>query len=423
MNAFPETSPRSFHHAVAETTYPTGTLKANTISGYSSFAGQPDSTQLDWYPNLVTGTYTGQDQAAWSVTGNASYVSLGGEFPSVNGVPQQGLVRFAVSSVAPNKVGPVSSAALTPTATVSGTSVKLTFGTTYDADNALLTYSVYRDGTIPVGSVQVDTRFWTVPGPSQSITDASPTNGTHTYTVVASDTFGNSVTGAKSAAVTITGAIVTTPVVFASDTFNRTVTGGLGNADVGGAWTSASTVSAQSVTPGAAKFAMNAGTTTTGILSTTSQANAVVSATIAFDKVATGGGSYFSLAGRRVNSTEEYRAEVHQLNTGAVVIYITKLDGSTAEVTLSSAVTLPTPLAAGAQLTVKFSALTSAGTTSLGLKAWPAGTTEPAAWQATATDSSAALQVPASVGMRSYLSGSATSPVTVSISSFQASQS
>ena len=33
-------------------------------------------------------------QAAWAVTGNGDYLVLGGEFPSVNGVAQQGLVRF-----------------------------------------------------------------------------------------------------------------------------------------------------------------------------------------------------------------------------------------------------------------------------------------------------------------------------------------
>ena len=42
----------------------------------------------------------------WSVTGNAEYVVYGGEFPTVNGIAQQGLVRFAVKTIAPNKVGP-----------------------------------------------------------------------------------------------------------------------------------------------------------------------------------------------------------------------------------------------------------------------------------------------------------------------------
>ena len=50
---------------------------------------------------------TGQAQAAWSVTGTSDYVALGGEFPTANGVAQQGLVRYAVSGKAPNKRGPV----------------------------------------------------------------------------------------------------------------------------------------------------------------------------------------------------------------------------------------------------------------------------------------------------------------------------
>ena len=42
----------------------------------------------------MPGTFTGQDQAAWSVAANDQYVVLGGEFPTVNGDGQQGLVRF-----------------------------------------------------------------------------------------------------------------------------------------------------------------------------------------------------------------------------------------------------------------------------------------------------------------------------------------
>ena len=52
------------------------------------------------------GTVTGQYQAGWTVDGNEQYVAYGGEFPRVNGVAQQGLVRFAVPSIAPNKFGP-----------------------------------------------------------------------------------------------------------------------------------------------------------------------------------------------------------------------------------------------------------------------------------------------------------------------------
>ena len=61
---------------------------------------------INWFPDWVTGTAPGQGQAAWSVTGSGDYVVFGGEFPSVNGARQQGLVRFARPNVAPKKQGP-----------------------------------------------------------------------------------------------------------------------------------------------------------------------------------------------------------------------------------------------------------------------------------------------------------------------------
>ena len=61
------------------------------------------------------GSYTGQNQAAWRLSGNADYLVLGGEFPLVNGTKQQGLVRFARSGLAPNKRG-IESPNLAPTA-------------------------------------------------------------------------------------------------------------------------------------------------------------------------------------------------------------------------------------------------------------------------------------------------------------------
>jgi PKD repeat protein len=509
MGAFPETSPRSYHHALAETTYATGILKKNIQNGYTNFGGQPDSTQLNWYPNMDTGSYTGQGQAAWSVTGNANYVALGGEFPTINNSAQQGLTRFAIASLSTNKIGPAASTALTPTATRSGSTVNLSWGTTYDLDNGVLTYRVYRDGsTISIGSKTVDTRFWTVPAPTQTFTDTSPPSGTHTYVIKASDPFGNTVSGAASNAVTITGgntapiasytnsctqlactfnasassdpdgsvvgyswafgdgavgtgasvqhtysvngtysvtltvtdnggatgeqtksisvsSVVVQPGVFAADAFNRTVpSGGLGAADIGGNWTAISGSAAQSVTPGAGKLTPPAaGATTIAVLSSTSQPGAVVSATVSFDKIADGGGTYFSMAGRRIDSTHEYRANVHVLNSGKVNVYITKLDGSATDVAIGTQVQLVSAVAAGQKLSVKFSVITSAGTTTLGLKAWPTGSTEPASWQTTGTDSSAALQGSGSVGVRAYLSASTTSaPVVVSLSSFEAAQ-
>ena len=97
---------------------------------------------MNWFPDLDPGTYTGQNQAAWSVTGNSQYVVLGGEFPTVNGAPQQGLVRFGVPAVAPNKQAPmVSGSDFKPTLrAVSSTSVRVSWPSNWDRDDQNLTY-------------------------------------------------------------------------------------------------------------------------------------------------------------------------------------------------------------------------------------------------------------------------------------------
>jgi hypothetical protein len=205
MGAFPEDTLQVGHHALAETTYPTCTLKPSGPGTYFNFGGEPCSTQLDWYPDVTPGTFTGQSQAAWSVAGNSDYVVLGGEFPRVNGVPQQGLARFAIAGMAPIMLGRGATAGMTPTATGSGNNVSLAWDSTWDPDNGLLTYRIYRDGgSNPIGSTSADTRFWTTTKFPQSFTDVNPPDGTHTYKVVATDFFGNTVTSAASNAVTTT---------------------------------------------------------------------------------------------------------------------------------------------------------------------------------------------------------------------------
>ena len=198
---FPDTSPRTrWQHAGAYTSYPTGVNKGPDVYGWN-YQGQPDATMLQWYPNLGIGTATGQYQAAWNVTSGDGYVALGGEFPTVNGKPQQGLTRYALTAAAPNKVGPTyndtvpvrnAPPATTVAATAPGT-VRIGFGAAWDMDNQRLTYRVYRDrGTAAeklVATVTADSNFWTLP--SQSVNDTSVPAGQHTYQIRITDPFGN----------------------------------------------------------------------------------------------------------------------------------------------------------------------------------------------------------------------------------------
>ncbi|MCK9899964.1 LamG domain-containing protein [Frankia sp. Cpl3] len=206
IGAFGQTEPWSYYRALAHTAAATGTVARNTLIGYADFAGQPAPTQLTWYPRLAAGTVTGQNQAAWSITGNSRYLTLGGEFPSVNGAPQQGLVRFAIRTAAPNRVGPqYNAAALTPTVRpLGGGAARLSWTTTFDNDNEALTYRVVRDGNTanPVGSVTARARFWESKPVTFTDTGLAP-GSTHTYRIQVSDPLGNTVAGPTSAAVTV----------------------------------------------------------------------------------------------------------------------------------------------------------------------------------------------------------------------------
>jgi len=69
---------------------------------------------------------------------------------------------------------------------------------------------------------------------------------------------------------------------------------------------------------------------------------------------------------------------------------------------------------AGDWYSVAVRTTTTNGVTTLSAKLWPKGTTEPAAWQATVTDSTAGLQITGWMMLWTYMSSSATAPVTTS---------
>ncbi|SDN45394.1 PKD domain-containing protein [Geodermatophilus sp. DSM 45219] len=196
IGSFPETSPASYWHANAFSSAPY-TVNANIdTGGRGVMAGQPAPNHLAWHPTFVAGTFTGQYQAGWTVTGNQDYVVYGGEFPSVNGRPQQGLVRFAVPRLAPNAVGPVRAGSSGPTATAVQGGMRLSFPAAWDKDNEHLTYRVHRDSTTgaPACVVTAPSRWWQLP--TQACTDTGATAGSHRYLVSVSDAAGNRVDSA-----------------------------------------------------------------------------------------------------------------------------------------------------------------------------------------------------------------------------------
>ena len=104
IGQFPDTSPRSrWQKALAAPITATGTTTVKDAYGWD-YRGLPYAGLLHWYPDLEFGSYTPDRQAAWSITGAGDYLVLGGEFPIVNNVAQQGLVRFALPASSPKAV-------------------------------------------------------------------------------------------------------------------------------------------------------------------------------------------------------------------------------------------------------------------------------------------------------------------------------
>ena len=197
MGGFPDTSPRvRWQRALAVTKAARGTVAVNGQSGahYGNFAGKPAPSLVNWFPQLSAGTYTGMNQGPWSVVGNATYVSAGGEFTTANGRRQQGLVRFAVPASAPNAQGPLySDATVAPQLSQPvPAAVQVDWLTNVDRDDRTLTYEVLRDDVV-VHSVRAVAYFWK--RPLLTWTDTAVTEGvTYAYAVRATDPNGNQVT-------------------------------------------------------------------------------------------------------------------------------------------------------------------------------------------------------------------------------------
>ncbi|MGY1746890.1 PKD domain-containing protein [Blastococcus sp. SYSU D00695] len=205
IGAFHDRSPQVWKFGTALGRTATHRTGPYTIAN-STFANKPAPTMLDWFPTFSSGTYTGAYQAGWTVTGNGQYVVYGGEFPRVNGTNQQGLVRFAVPSIAPGKVGPTAQAAPTAVSVAPG-NVRVGWRASTDLDNENLTYRVYRDGgATPVHQATLPSRWYDAP--LYAWTDTGVAAGSHSYRVSVTDPSGNTV---QSPATTVTVAAGTTP--------------------------------------------------------------------------------------------------------------------------------------------------------------------------------------------------------------------
>jgi PKD repeat protein len=247
----------------------------------------------------------------------------------------------------------------------------------------------------------------------------SGVTASHTYTAAGTYTVRLTVTDDAGATGTAQQS-VTLPLGYASDGFERTVTSGLGQADLGGTWTVSGGTASVSGGAGHLQIA-TAGGSSLATLSSVSATDLAEQVQVSLDSAPTGGGTYVALLARRTGSTY-YRGVLKFLADGRVSLSITRVVSGT-ETGLGSLVLPGVTYSPGTSLQVRLDA-SGSGTTTLAAKAWLTGTPEPAGWQVTASDSTAALQASGAVGVWAYVSGSATTlPVRVNLDQFWAGPS
>lgn len=185
----------------------------------------------------------------------------------------------------------------------------------------------------------------------------------------------------------------------ATDTFARTTTRGLGTADVGGGWTVTGSGSDFSTDGSTARLRTPAGGTRTATLAGVSARDNDVRATFGFARPAAQS-LYAAVAARQVGAAS-YTGRAVVSSTGSVQAQVQR-SGTTLRAVTVSGLTF----AANDRLHVRVQAL-GASPTTVRVKVWRVGATEPSAWQVSATDSTSGLQSAGAVGFSTYLSGSA----------------
>lgn len=195
--------------------------------------------------------------------------------------------------------------------------------------------------------------------------------------------------------------------VAAQDGFGRTVASGLGTADTGGAWTLSGTATDFSVSSGVAHLRVGRGLTRAAYLTSVAVTDVDASGTFSTTTAPTGGGVYNTLVVRRRNGSD-YGARLVLGASGAVTLAIFRDATALRSVSVTGWTVSP-----GTRVRVRVQAL-GRNPTTLRARVWRVGTTEPTTWQALASDATAALQGSGGVGLRSYVSSSATTASVVS---------
>ncbi len=243
------------------------------------------------------------------------------------------------------------------------------------------------------------------------------TAGDYTVTLTATNDSGN-----DSSTHVVTVAPVATGTDLVSDTFSRNQNNGWGSADIGGLYTLEGQNSNFSVSGGAGSIIVpKAGANRAAFLDGVSATDVDLSVRVAADQVPAGG-AYFAYVEARHNGGNSYRGTVIFRPDGTINVQgSVVINGS--ESALGPQVSVPGVTAGVGDYVWLHVQISGSNPTTINVRAWADGQSEPAAWQFSATDSHAAVEGAGGVGLRAYVSRSATTaPVTFSFDDFTAAQ-
>ena len=204
IGGFPEQTPtRVERRGTAFTSTAKGDVQPNSLlpGTFSSFPGYKAPALVNWFPQFdnptctTTGCSLYETQPTNTIESSGDYVVVGGQFPKVNGIAQQGLVRFAKPSVAPKKDGPRTYNGSGPTVRAVASNVVRVTAAPGDRDNLVLSrVELWRtDKSSPVWAADNLTAPWW--RTTVAYTDRDVTAGkTYVYYLKMTDPDGNTVT-------------------------------------------------------------------------------------------------------------------------------------------------------------------------------------------------------------------------------------
>ncbi|WP_170853931.1 LamG domain-containing protein [Microlunatus flavus] len=220
INGFTQQRPTQVEwRANAFTATARGQVLPNSLSPtkFKDYSAYQAPAMVNWFPQFAMGPTTGyySGQPTLTIESTSDYVVVGGQFPTVNGKAQQGLVRFARGGIAPKKDGPrvyfsdpgsASTSVGTPAVQVVGSNAVRVTAAPWDRDDAVLAkVELQRNGSTIYTQTNVTAPWWKT---TLAYTDRSVSSGTsYSYRLRMTDADGN-VTTSNARSVTPSGSAI-----------------------------------------------------------------------------------------------------------------------------------------------------------------------------------------------------------------------